>query len=99
MQILGAVEREEELSREMKIILAFFLGQKINWDSSPMSTRAFYLWPRVLPMGVAILISRAGQEFSNNSMKDNVLSSRCRNGLRSTKPTEVVVGRMSKNWG
>lgn len=99
MQILGAVEREEEVSREMKIILAFFLGQKINWDSSPMFKRAFYLWPRVLPMGVAILTCQAGQEFSNNSMEDNVLSSRCRNSLGSTKPTEVVVGGISKSWG
>lgn len=46
-------------------------------------------------MGKAILISWAGQEFSN-SMEDSVLSSRCRNNLRSTKHMEVVVGGMSK---
>lgn len=43
-------EREEEVTREMKIILTFFLVQKINWASGPMSKRAFilgtgfYLW-------------------------------------------------------
>lgn len=99
LQILKAVEREEEVTREMKIILPFFLVQKINWASGPMSKRAFYLRNRVLPMGITILTSQARQEFSNNRMEDNFLSSRCRNSLRSTKLMEVVVGQMSKNWG
>lgn len=93
LQILRAVEREEEVTREMKIILTFFLVQKIDWASGPK--RAFYLGHRILLMGKAILISWAGQEFSN-SMEDSVLSSRCRINLRSTKHMEVVVGGMSK---
>lgn len=98
LQILRAVEREN-VTREIKIIQAFFLVQKMNWASGPISKRAFYLGHRVLPVGIAILTSQAGQEFSNNSMEDNVLSSSCRNSLRSTKPVGVVVGGMSKNWG
>lgn len=65
-QVLRAVEREE-VTREMKIILVFFLGQKINWASDPK--RAFFLGHRVLPIGMAILTSQAGQEFSSNSME------------------------------
>lgn len=42
--------RKEEVNRVMKIILASFVVQKINWASDPMSKRActlgtgFYLW-------------------------------------------------------
>lgn len=53
LQILRAVEREE-VTREIKIILAFFLVQKLNWASGLIPKRAFYLGHRVLPMGITI---------------------------------------------
>ncbi|RMC18686.1 hypothetical protein DUI87_04582 [Hirundo rustica rustica] len=62
----------------------------MHWASGPMSKRAFYLGHRVLPMGIAIFTSQAGQEFSINSIEDNVLSCRCRNSLGFTKPMEVL---------
>lgn len=89
-------EREEEVTKEMKIILTFFLVQKINW---PHVQEGFYLGHRVLPMGIAILTNQARQEFSSNNVQDSFLSSTCRNSLRSTKPMGVVVGEMCRNWG
>lgn len=48
--IIADVEssRNKVVTRVMKIILAFFLVQKINWGSGPMSKRALYLGHRAL---------------------------------------------------
>ncbi|KAJ7396472.1 bridging integrator 1 [Pitangus sulphuratus] len=47
----------------MKIILVFFLVQKMNWDSGPIYKRAFCLGYRGLLMGITILICQVLQKL------------------------------------